>query len=216
MPATRAHYTPIRAECGRSAPEDVVAEMCRWGRIMGRLRMVPYVSGKGWAGNMGCRDGDVVWVTRSGSEIDTVAAKDIVGLSPSGAVIAFWGTDGVRPTSEWEIYWEIFQSRPDVRAVLHGHDALVLETASQLCERYPEAVLTKSVTESGSAEFRDEVLDILTDATSYLIGRDHGFFALGSTFEKAGLLALDFRSRAIEAMVGPKEYDALLRKYHLR
>jgi L-fuculose-phosphate aldolase len=196
--------------------EKLVDEMKHWGKIMGNLRMVPYVTGKGWAGNIGFRDCENIWVTCSGGMIDEIKVEDVIGISKFNNEICFWGDMNKKPTSEWEIYWGIFRKRKDVNAILHGHDLFSLEVAEKLGELYSEKVaLTRHVTESGSPEFRKDILEILTDTNSYLIGRQHGFFALGKTFEEAGLLALEFRSKANELMVGENEYNCLLKKYHI-
>lgn len=210
------HYKLERTNW-KTEPDKILAdEMVHWGKIMGGLRMVPYVTGKGWAGNIGFRENNTIWVTPSGGVINDIKLEEIMGISEKNGDIFYCGHPEKKPTSEWEIYWGIFKERDDVNAILHGHDLFALETAERLRENYPNEVgLTKSVTESGSAEFRDEILEILTDKNIYLIGREHGFFALGKTFEEAGILALDYRSKANEIMIGGKRYKEILDKYHI-
>jgi len=210
------HYKIEREDLEIEVNEKFAEEMIHWGKVMGSLRMVPYVTEKGWAGNIGFRENNCVWVTPSGGIINDIRLEDIMGIMEIDSEIIFWGNPEKKPTSEWEIYWDIFNRRPNVNAVLHGHDLFALETAEQLREQYPnEVTLTKGVTESGSVEFRDEIAEIITDTNTYLIGREHGFFALGKTFEEAGMLALDYRSRANEIMIGKEEYKRILDKYHI-
>lgn len=211
------HYKIERMDCDIRPDRDLANEMIHWGKIMGELRMVPYVTGKGWAGNIGFMLGSIIWVTPSGGVIDDIRFEDIMGISERGdGRLVYWGNPEKKPTSEWEIYWGLSKERPDINAILHGHDLFALETAEDLCRLYPDDVaLTRSVTESGSPEFRDEILEIITDTNDYLIGREHGFFALGRTFEEAGMLALRFRSRANEIMIGKGKYQEILDKYHI-
>ena len=97
----------------------------------------------------------------------------------------YWNPSGKKPTSEWEIYWDIFKKRKEINAVLHGHDLFALETAYDLVKEYPEEVaITKRVTDAGSIEYREDMQEIVSDKNIYLIGKEHGFFALGKNFFK--------------------------------
>ena len=188
----------------------------RWGKIMGYSEMAPHVAGKGWAGNIGFREKDAIWVTPSGGVINDIKMEDIVGITSKGSSIAYWSLRGAKPTSEWEIYWGLFKKRQDANVILHGHDLFALEKAETLKKAYPDIVaLTKNVTEAGSPEFRDEILEIATNNNSYLIGREHGFFALGRTFDEAGKLVLEFRSRANRLMIGEEKYLELINKHRI-
>jgi L-fuculose-phosphate aldolase len=210
------NYQIERILCKKRPKEKLANEMMLWGKIMGDLRMVPYVEEKGWAGNIGFRENDTIWVTPSGGIIDDIKPDDLMGITKKGNKIVFFGDKEKKPTSEWEIYWIIFKKRPDINVILHGHDLFALETAKKLTEEYPkEVALTTKVTEAGSSEFRDDMLEIVTDTNTYLVGKEHGFFALGKTFEEAGKLALEFRSRANELMIGKGKYKELLDKYHI-
>lgn len=210
------NYKIERIDCKDKPGKKLADEMIKWGKIMGNLRMVPYVEEKGWAGNIGFREKETIWVTPAGGVINDIKQEDMVGITKKDNKIVFFGDKEKRPTSEWEIYYGIFIKRREINAILHGHDLFALDTAEKVKQDYPDEVaLTKSITGSGSSEFRDEILQILTGTNSYLIGREHGFFALGKTFDEAGMLALEFRSRANELMIGKKKYRKLLDKYHI-
>ena len=193
------HYKIKRIDY-KEKPDRILANnMVYWGRIMSSMKMVPYVDGKGWAGNIGFRKDKNIWVTCSNCMINDIKLEDIIGITKVDKNIGFFGHQTKKPTSEWEIYWEIFKQKPYINAILHGHDSLTLETAERLKGNYPDDVaLTKSVTKSGSTEFRDEILEFVNPDSShiYLIGREHGFFALGKSFEEAGEIALIFKTRA--------------------
>ena len=215
------HYEISKTRTNVSPNPVLVEQTAYLGRVMGALEMVPYVQGKGWAGNIGFRevsykDERIIWVTSSGCEIDRITSNDIVGIKETQDGIVYWGAPDKKPTSEWENYWVLFQKRPDVNAILHGHDLLALETAEALRDAFPkEVALTRGVTPFGNAEFRDQIAEIVTPTNTYLIGREHGFFALGRTFEEAGMLALRFRSLATQAMIGEERYQAMLKRYHI-
>lgn len=206
----------IQKIISKKTPNKKLAnEMIFWGKIMGALNMVPYVSEKGWAGNMGFRENEIIWVTPSGGGINKLKIEEIVGITNDQNKIVYFNTSDKKPTSEWEIYYKIFKKRPEINAILHGHDLFALETAEKLNKIYNEVALTKSITGSGTLEFRDEILSILTKDNNYLIGKAHGFFSLGRDFEQAGILALDFRTKANKLLIGIEKYNSILNKYHI-
>jgi hypothetical protein len=100
-----------------------------------------------------------------------------MGIGRQVEKIVCFGHPGKRVTSEWEIYWEILNKRPDINAILHGHDIIVLETAEQLFKNYPVQVsLTKGITGSGSPEFRYEIPDIVLIEYQFLFNWKSAWF----------------------------------------
>ncbi len=193
------HYKIERTEYSGKPHPELVSEMIYWGKVMGDLDMVPYVKGKGWAGNIGFKENDIIWVTPSGCVINDIKVDEIMGIKKIDGRFFYFGHAGKQPSSEWEIYWVLFDNIPGINSILHGHDSSTVEVAEQLRNEYPDKVaITECVTASGSAEFRDDILKIYTDRHFYLVGREHGFFALGKTFKEAGESALSFRKTAIE------------------
>ena len=132
------HYKIERVDWKIKPNKRLADEMVHWGKVMGGLRMVPYVTGKGWAGNIGFREDNIVWVTPSGGGINDIKLEEIMGISESDGEGFYWGHPEKKPTSEWEIYWGIFKERNEVNAILHGHDLFALETAEILRESYPD------------------------------------------------------------------------------
>jgi L-fuculose-phosphate aldolase len=68
-------------------------------------------------GNLSIRDDDdSIWITPAGVDKGKLAPKDIVCVTPDGAVIG-----PHRPSSELPFHRAIFARRPDLRAIVHAH-----------------------------------------------------------------------------------------------
>jgi L-fuculose-phosphate aldolase len=70
----------------------------------------------GTSGNVSCRTGSGMLITRSGVSVDAVAAADVVPVALDGAV-----PGGMKPSSEWFMHADIYAAFPDARAVVHAH-----------------------------------------------------------------------------------------------
>ncbi len=211
-------FNATRIEDGEKPSEILATQLIRWGKIMDCLYMAPYVKGKGSAGNIGFRDSNgMIYVTSSGGCLGNLSFDNIMAIErveeENPPRVYFYGHKEKKPTSESLIYWDIFQSRKDISVVLHGHDLLSLEKAEHLQEAHPEFVsITASVTNAGSPEFRREINKILNRNNHYLIGKEHGFFALGKTFDEAGFLSLELRTEATNLFLR-EEMNRLKNKY---
>lgn len=214
-------FTPFRVKDGKKPDDNKVKELILWGKIFDSLWMAPYVEGKGSSGNMGFRIPRGICVTPSGSALGELTAGDIITITDvkedaEGVSVFFYGHPKKEPTSETLIYWDIFKKRKDACVVLHGHDSICLEKTAEIRKVFPnEVAMTRTVTDAGSFEFRKDMQTISSGNNSYLIGRGHGFFALGRTFEEAGLLALKFRAEAINLLFGKQFIEGLKKKYDL-
>src|SRR5207249_3292022 len=94
------------------------------------------------------------------------------------------------PSSDAPMHHMIYAKRPDVAAVFHGHDPLVLAHADRL-----GVPVTPQETQFGTLADAEETVRSLAQH-DYLVRRGHGFVAVGRTLEKAGRLALDVHGRA--------------------
>jgi L-fuculose-phosphate aldolase len=100
------------------------------------------------------------------------------------------------PSSDSFLHGRIYAMRPDVNAVLHGHDDVVLAQADALPREFDIAV-TPTARLFGTKEDAEETARDL-GAKSYIIRRGHGFIAVGRTLDEAGELALKVHRRAVE------------------
>lgn len=98
------------------------------------------------------------------------------------------------PSSDAFLHARIYAVRPDVAAVFHGHDDLVLAHADELARELrivstPEAMLF------GTRQDAIETARALGQA-DYIIRKGHGFVAVGRTLDLAGERALAVHRRA--------------------
>lgn len=213
-------YNAVRAGDSISKkPRIALArQLVAWGKIFDDLGMAPYVNGKGSAGNMGFKSDGRVFVTPSGGCLGNLDIEDIMAVINYDEItnnLYFHGSRGKNPTSEALIYWDIFNEREDISVILHGHDLLSLEKANALMKKHPGMIsITPNVTEAGSKEFRKEMHDLSKSKKNYLVGKGHGFFALGKTFDEAGSMSLRMRTEAINLFLGDK-IKKLNKKYSI-
>jgi len=117
------------------------------------------------------------------------------------------------PQARYSLGWSYF-AQGDYKEAKKAFSTMVRKfPVHQLAE--DGIAVTSRVTGAGSPEFRADIRGLLSGGASYLIGKGHGFFALGKTFDEAGLLALRFRTEATGLMLGKKVIEELKRKYEI-
>ena len=97
------------------------------------------------------------------------------------------------PSKESLLHSGIYQSRPEINAVFHIHDQLVVILADELMLPSTEGEQPR-----GSYELAKEVDRVLglTKDTKYLVLRNHGIISMGETLEEAGRLVEDMNKMA--------------------
>lgn len=85
----------------------------------------------------------------------------------------------------------IYEARPEVGAVFHGHHDRMLREGEKL-----GLPVTGKEQPYGTPEFVREILQIL-GRKKFLLIRNHGFVSLGATMEEAGLNAETVLSRLL-------------------
>jgi ribulose-5-phosphate 4-epimerase/fuculose-1-phosphate aldolase len=85
-----------------------------------------------------------------------------------------------KPSSESMLHYAIYQQRPDVQAIFHGHGEVIMHQAEAM--GWP---ITHQAEPYGTIELVESVLDILKDH-HLVIMRNHGFLILGSSLQDAG------------------------------
>ena len=88
------------------------------------------------------------------------------------------------PSTDAYIHYMIYQSRPEISVILHGHDMPVLEKVGRM-----KLAQTKREQKSGSHEMLEEILRTI-GRRNYLILRNHGILSFGRTPREAGERAL--------------------------
>ena len=142
----------------------------------------------GTSGNISCRDGDLVAVTPSGTDYDTMRPEDVVVVDLEGDVV-----DGdLSPTVELPLHMTCYQ-RHGARAVVHTHSAAA--TALSLLRdsvppvHYQIAMFGGSVAVApyatyGTTELMESVSAALEGRTGAVM-KHHGTITIGETLQKA-------------------------------
>jgi len=88
------------------------------------------------------------------------------------------------PSSESMLHCAIYNKRPDVMAIFHGH----FDMASEIWKK--GIPITKNEAPYGTIELVNEVISIVHRG-DFLIMKNHGFLSLGKSMDDAGKLALE-------------------------
>jgi L-ribulose-5-phosphate 4-epimerase len=147
----------------------------------------------GTAGNMSIRDADtgLIAISPSGIPYPAVTPADVVIVNDLGEVV-----DGRRkPSSETPLHTMVMRARPDVRAIVHTHSHF--STVVSCIRPFLPPILTETclivggrvpVTRyglTGTPDFGESVLEVLTAETKAVLLKNHGLLAFGDSFESA-------------------------------
>jgi L-fuculose-phosphate aldolase len=141
------------------------------------------------SGNVSVRIGEHVVITPSGREYKTLTPADVVIVDLKGNVI-----DGeMLPSSETPLHMSVYDSNPDVQAIVHAH-SIYATAISTVLDRLP-TVHYQMVDLGGAvpvAPYRTFGTDELAKVTSQaLLGRsavimkNHGSLTTADTLDKA-------------------------------
>lgn len=142
----------------------------------------------GTSGNISCRDGDLVAVTPSGTDYDTMLPEDVVVVDLEGTVVH----GDLSPTVELPLHLACYQ-RHGARAVVHTHSTAATALSLLLDEvppvHYQIAMFGGSVAVAPYATYGTEQL--MENVSAALAGRTgvvmkhHGTITLGDSLSKA-------------------------------
>jgi ribulose-5-phosphate 4-epimerase/fuculose-1-phosphate aldolase len=153
-------------------------ELIFWCGKFSELGLTPSY-GKGSAGNLSFRAGRHFIITASYTDLSQVRAEDLVRITSFSLPRKSVHAQGLRePSSETLLHAAIYEARPDIGAVFHGHGDDILK-ADHLF------VTTKRKAPYGSSFLIDQVLAVL-DHYDFIVMKDHGFLALGKNMAGAG------------------------------
>lgn len=167
----------------RRAPDDPrIAVLSWWGKRFAELGFTPSY-GPGDHGNLSCRTATGVLITARETAKATLQPEHFVEVlgSDEGQSIPCVRCRGLRlPSTDTWMHLRLYRRRPDIQAILHGHDPATLAKAEAL--RLP--VTTVSAAAPSLALI--ENVCALADHTDYLLLQEHGFLALGRSIDEAG------------------------------
>ncbi len=153
---------------------------------------------KGWGsyGNLSFRvkKGENPFIiTSSKSSLEHATSNDkfvlVQNIDYGNRSVYVHAKQGTDPSSEARLHDSIYQKRPKVNAIFHGHCDIITNNARSL--GIPE---TKTKKPYGSMALVNEVLEVLGNY-NFLQMKDHGFLSLGKTIDEAGNLTLEFLSK---------------------
>ena len=182
------------------APNRHPAEMeqlIHWCQVFDHEGLAP-VEGGASAGNLSFRTsaGFVITPTRSllKSNLDWRVFVEVVRVDRRGFALHVLGEHA--PSSDSFLHERLYALRPDVMAVFHGHDDLVLTHADALAREFPIAV-TGEARLFGTLDDAEDTAREMGSAP-YCIRKGHGFVSVGRTLSAAGELAVTIHRRAVE------------------
>ena len=141
------------------------------------------------SGNASVRVDDDIIITPSTREYDSLQAEDICVIDLDGKM-----TDGrYLPSSETPLHLAIYNSRPDIHAIVHTH-SVHATAVSTLVQELPAIhyqmvdlggpVPVAPYETFGSHELAASVLGVLTERTAALM-QNHGSITVADTLKKA-------------------------------
>jgi L-fuculose-phosphate aldolase len=144
----------------------------------------------GTAGNMSIRDAEsgLIAISPSGIPYPETTPEDVVIVDESGAVV-----DGKRkPSSETPLHTMVMRARRDINAIVHTHSHYA--TVVSCIRPFLPPILTEVCLVAGSRipvtrygltgtpDFGESVLEVLTPETHAVIIKNHGLICFGNSF----------------------------------
>jgi L-fuculose-phosphate aldolase len=178
----------------KEAPQHPDLEMLKdWCRIFHEKGLAPPYPG-GSYGNLSFRterNSFIITGTCIGLK-DTLGNDCFVEIHDCNTITKEILITGTRPpSSETFMHFTIYQNRPDVQAIFHGHNMQITENAAIL--NIPE---TAEEVPYGTVELAESVLTILA-GNNFIVIKAHGFVSMAKSMALAGQQANDWLTRAV-------------------
>ncbi|MEE9465371.1 MAG: class II aldolase/adducin family protein [Candidatus Neomarinimicrobiota bacterium] len=168
----------------RKIPTQLTQELSLWCRRIWQSGLAP-ASPSGFAGNISVRYSTGFIISVTGAEFSAMQNEDftqVLATDIEERMITVAGRS--KPSSESFLHDMVYRCRPEINAVIHGHDDLVLQHHTDM-----QLPVTAREHPSGTLELTAEAIKVLNH-NDYILLRNHGFLALGETQDMAGNLAL--------------------------
>lgn len=165
------------------SPTPLAGELAGWCQEFARLGLAPsHPSGS--YGNLSVRitpGKPEFLITRTSAQLAEVSAEDVVLVERFDIQsLTIWTRGGWEPSSESFIHARLYDERPEVNAIFHGHSAEILAMQDIPCTPHELPYGTMELTDAALA---------LKDFSVFNL-RNHGFFSLGADMKEAGQQAI--------------------------
>lgn len=143
-------------------------------------------------GNISARipDEDLMAITPSGVDYETIEPEDIVLIDMDGSIIS----GEKKPSIEWQLHLAIYRARDDIQAIVHTHSTYATAfaiarkgipgSAEDLVQIVGGDVKVTDYVLPGSKELGDQVVRALEDRMACIMA-NHGCIATGRTLKEA-------------------------------
>jgi L-fuculose-phosphate aldolase len=191
-------YTGIKFKVeylAKKSSEDVVLKDLKdWAAKFHTLSLTPLYQG-GSSGNLSVRTTNQSFlITASHTNLgDTLQNKDFVLVEKIDREKNIAYVRGLRqPSSETMLHAVIYENRPEINAVFHGHSPEILQAAVK-----NDWLQTTKECTYGSIALLNSVLEVL-GSNNFIILKNHGFLSLGRNPKEAGERTLQYMKKAKE------------------
>ncbi len=144
-------------------------------------------------GNLSIKEGDLVLMTPSSQNKETMTIDMIVEMDLDGNLLS---ENGYQPSSEYQMHLEIYRLRPDISAVVHDHSTFACAYAltgqpiqGQLAELFlffgGEIPCCAYGTPGTNAVFTEFERRFVHEKKDVVLLANHGITAAGKTLEEA-------------------------------
>lgn len=189
----RGLFDVLLEDCDIS-PDVRMSQLIVWAARLATLGFTPPY-GQGDHGNLSCRTPRGLLITARETRKATLTPRhfvEVLGLQRNHSRFVIRCRGRCLPSTDSLLHWRIYQARPDIKAIFHGHDAMTLRKAGLL-----GLPISRRSARVPSIGLIDEVRR-LAATHNYLLLRDHGFLALAPTSVKAGTLMRLWHERAVQ------------------
>jgi ribulose-5-phosphate 4-epimerase/fuculose-1-phosphate aldolase len=169
----------------------LLQELIKWCGIFSENGYTPNYPG-GSSGNLSFRtshgkDGFVITAsyTKLGRDMNNAHFVEVVDCIPEVCRIHYKGIG--HPSSESFMHYCLYQKRPDINAVFHGHSEQIMKIALE--KGYPQ---TEQEYPYGTLELAKSVINVMGNHPIIII-KNHGFVTLGTTLDEAGNNVSEFK-----------------------
>ena len=137
---------------------------------------------RGTEGNASARAGDLIAISPSGLEYETLRPEHVCLVTAEGELV-----EGPAPSVELPMHLAVFAARPDVGAIVHTH-------SPRATARPPVPV---AVGASGTPGLGRAVVEAAADGNAVVI-RDHGPVCFGSDLDDAVARAFSVEASVVK------------------